>query len=368
MLSKESYIRRRKALVEKMAGEQGVLVFIGNTDSPAQYRDNCYKWRQDSTWLYLFGIDQPGLAATIDLADGTATLFGDDPDIDDIIWNGPTPSVRDYADSCGIEKTAPAGALSSAVKGRKLHFVPASRYYNALKLSELTGLKPEQHFSEGKKGCPAASLPLVKALVSMRLVKDVQEIALLDAAADLGIEMHSVARRGVKLGTIEQSIVGSMESVALAKGWGVSFSTILTQHGEVFHCHSHEMPLEQGKLLVIDAGVESNEHYASDFTRTYPTGGRYTTRQREIYQIVYECNELAYSLIKPGTSYRDVHIAAAEHMLRRLGELGVDHILEVGPGSALAGFVKKTLPGVVCASVETPEQLNAALTAWKEEL
>ncbi len=323
MLSKESYIRRRKALVEKMAGEQGVLVFIGNTDSPAQYRDNCYKWRQDSTWLYLFGIDQPGLAATIDLADGTATLFGDDPDIDDIIWNGPTPSVRDYADSCGIEKTAPAGALSSAVKGRKLHFVPASRYYNALKLSELTGLKPEQHFSEGKKGCPAASLPLVKALVSMRLVKDVQEIALLDAAADLGIEMHSVARRGVKLGTIEQSIVGAMESVALAKGWGVSFSTILTQHGEVFHCHSHEMPLEPGKLLVIDAGVESNEHYASDFTRTYPTGGRYTTRQREIYQIVYECNELAYSLIKPGTSYRDVHIAAAEHMLRRLGELGL---------------------------------------------
>lgn len=323
MLSKESYIRRRKALVEKMAGEQGVLVFIGNTDSPAQYRDNCYKWRQDSTWLYLFGIDQPGLAATIDLADGTATLFGDDPDIDDIIWNGPTPSVRDYADSCGIEKTAPAGALSSAVKGRKLHFVPASRYYNALKLSELTGLKPEHHFSEGKKGCPAASLPLVKALVSMRLVKDVQEIALLDAAADLGIEMHSVARRGVKLGTIEQSIVGSMESVALAKGWGVSFSTILTQHGEVFHCHSHEMPLEPGKLLVIDAGVESNEHYASDFTRTYPTGGRYTTRQREIYQIVYECNELAYSLIKPGTSYRDVHIAAVEHMLRRLGELGL---------------------------------------------
>ena len=157
----------------------------------------------------------------------------------------------------------------------------------------------------------------------MRLVKDVQEIALLDAAADLGIEMHSVARRGVKLGTIEQSIVGSMESVALAKGWGVSFSTILTQHGEVFHCHSHEMPLEPGKLLVIDAGVESNEHYASDFTRTYPTGGRYTTRQREIYQIVYECNELAYSLIKPGTSYRDVHIAAVEHMLRRLGELGL---------------------------------------------
>ena len=323
MFATQTYIRRRKALLEKMSMEQGVLLFIGNVESPAQYRDNCYKWRQDSTWLYLFGIDQPGLAATIDLADGTTTLYGDDPDIDDIIWNGPTPSVRDYADRAGIEKTAPSAALAGAVKGKKLHFVPASRYYNALKLSELTGLKPEQHFSEGKKGCPAASLPLVRALVSLRLVKESEEIVLLDHAANLGVEMHTAARRGVKLGTVEQTIVGSMESVALAKGWGVSFPTILTQHGEVFHCHSHELPLESGKLLVVDAGVESNEHYASDFTRTYPTGGRYTTRQREIYQIVHECNELAFSLTKPGVSYRSVHIATMGHMLARLGELGL---------------------------------------------
>ena len=323
MFATQTYIRRRKALLEKMSMEQGVLLFIGNVESPAQYRDNCYKWRQDRTWLYLFGIDQPGLAATIDLADGTTTLYGDDPDIDDIIWNGPTPSVRDYADRAGIEKTAPSAALAGAVKGKKLHFVPASRYYNALKLSELTGLKPEQHFSEGKKGCPAASLPLVRALVSLRLVKESEEIVLLDHAANLGAEMHSAARRGVMLGTVEQTIVGSMESVALAKGWGVSFPTILTQHGEVFHCHSHELPLESGKLLVVDAGVESNEHYASDFTRTYPTGGRYTTRQREIYQIVYECNELAFSRTKPGVSYRGVHIATVEHMLARLGELGL---------------------------------------------
>ena len=323
MFATQTYIRRRKALLEKMSMEQGVLLFIGNVESPAQYRDNCYKWRQDSTWLYLFGIDQPGLAATIDLADGTTTLYGDDPDIDDIIWNGPTPSVRDYADRAGIEKTAPSAALAGAVKGKKLHFVPASRYYNALKLSELTGLKPEQHFSEGKKGCPAASLPLVRALVSLRLVKESEEIVLLDHAANLGVEMHTAARRGVKLGTVEQTIVGSMESVALAKGWGVSFPTILTQHGEVFHCHSHELPLESGKLMVVDAGVESNEHYASDFTRTYPTGGRYTTRQREIYQIVHECNELAFSLTKPDVIYRSVHIATVEHMLARLGELGL---------------------------------------------
>ena len=323
MLSTNTYIQRRRTLLEKMAGEEGLLLFIGNVDSPAQYRDNCYKWRQDSTWLYLFGIDQPRLAATIDLSDGTTTLFGDDDSIDDIIWNGPSPSIAERAAQSGIEKTAPFDALEQAVKGKKLHFVPASRYYNALKLSSLTGLKPEQHFSEGKKGCAAASLPLVKALVSMRLVKDEQEIALLDAACILGQEMHTIARRGVKIGTIEQEIVGAMESVALAKGWGVSFPTILTQHGEVFHCHSHAMPIEPGKLVVIDAGVESNDNYASDFTRTYPTGGKYTQKQREIYHIVYECNELAFSLTKPGIAYKSVHVAVAEHMLKRLGELGL---------------------------------------------
>ena len=122
---------------------------------------------------------------------------------------------------------------------------------------------------------------------------------------------------------IEQQIVGDMESVALAKGWGVSFPTILTQHGEIFHCHSHAMPVVPGKLMVIDAGVEANDHYASDFTRTYPTSGRFTQKQRDIYQTVYECNELAFGMIRPGVAYRDVHLAVAAHMLDNLKQLGL---------------------------------------------
>jgi Xaa-Pro aminopeptidase len=159
----------------------------------------------------------------------------------------------------------------------------------------------------------------------MRLVKDQEEIALIDAACVLGQQMHTIARKGVKIGTVEQDIVGAMEGYSLAKGWGVSFETILTQHGEIFHCHSHAQKIEPGKLVVIDAGVESNDHYASDFTRTYPTGGKWTAKQREIYQIVYECNALAFELTRPGITYREVHLKAMEHMLARLGELGIVH-------------------------------------------
>lgn len=323
MLDKSVYINRRQELLRRLSGEHGVALFIGNVDTAAQYRDNCYKWRQDSTWLYLFGIDEPRLAATVDLETGETTLFGDDCDIDDIIWNGPTPSVADYAAQSGIEHTAPYNAVHKVLAGRKIHFVPASRHYNAQMIAELVGISPRQCFSDGKKGCKAASGPLVEALVQMRLVKDAEEIRLIDDACALGQQMHAIARNAIEVGVIEQEIVGKMEGFCLSKGWGVSFATILTQHGEIFHCHSHDQRIEPGKLMVIDAGLESNEHYASDFTRTYPTGGSYTQKQKEIYSIVCDCNNLAFSMIKPGVPYLDVHNAVAEFMLSRLGELGL---------------------------------------------
>ena len=323
MFGKEVYIARRKALLERLAGQKGIALFVGNVDAPAQYKDNCYKWRQDSSWLYLFGIDEPRLAATIDLETGEETLYGDDFGIDDIIWMGPMPSVRELADSVGIARTAPYDALGAALKGRQVHFLPASRYATRLTLGALLGLDPSEVTSAGKAGCAKASAPLVRALVALRLVKEPAEIERLDAACDLGYEMHTAARRGIRPGVIEQQIVGDMESVALAKGWGVSFPTILTQHGEIFHCHSHAMPVVPGKLMVIDAGVEANDHYASDFTRTYPTSGRFTQKQRDIYQTVYECNELAFGMIRPGIAYRDVHLAVAAHMLDNLKQLGL---------------------------------------------
>ena len=335
MFAKDVYVRRRKALLDKMKGEKGLALFIGNVDAPAQYRDNCYKWRQDSTWLYFFGIDEPRFAATIDLESGEETIYADDFGIDDIIWMGPMPSVKSLAESVGVSRTAPYSALDEAVKGRQVHFIPASRYFTRLKLASLLGLDPSELVSAGKKGCPKASEALVRAAIGLRLVKEPEEIAQIEAACDIGYQMHTAARKGIRLGRVEQEIVGEMEGVTLSKGWGVSFSTILTQHGEIFHCHSHDSLIEPGKLLVVDAGAENNMHYASDFTRTYPTGGTFTRKQRDIYEIVYRCNELAYSLIAPGMAYRDVHLEVAGLMLDDLKSLGlvkgnVDDMVENG--------------------------------------
>ena len=317
MFAKEVYVRRRAELVRKMvaAGQKGILLFVGNVEAPAQYKDNCYKWRQDSSWLYYFGLDDPQYAATIDLADGSETVFANDVEIGDIIWMGPQPSVASKAESVGVATSAPYAALDAVVakaisQGRPVHFLPPSRYFNTMKLSALVpGGSPSEAF--------------IKAVISMRLVKEACEIEALDDAGALGQEMHTVARNAIRPGIVEQEIVGLMEGVTLAKGWGVSFPTILTQHGETLHNHLHDKIVEPGKLMVIDAGAESNLHYASDYTRTYPTSGRFTTKQREVYQIVYDCNELAFSLTRPGVTYREVHLAVARKMLEGLSALGL---------------------------------------------
>ena len=326
MFSKEVYARRRQTLVAKMAdsaadGKRGIALFIGNTEAPAQYKDNCYKFRQDSTWLYFFGIDQPLYAAIIDLDNGNETVFANDVEIGDIIWMGPQPSVASVAASVGVEKSAPYTDLNAAVakvlaEGRPVHFVKPSRYYNTMKIASLLGCGTDEVAGR-------FSLALTKAIISMRLVKEDCEIEAIDDACNLGYEMHTVARNSIVPGIIEQEIVGKMDGVTLSKGWGISFPTILTQHGETLHNHLHDKIIEPGKLMVIDAGAESNVHYASDFTRTYPTSGKFTAKQREIYQIVCDCNEFAFSMTRPGISYREVHLKTMHLMLEELRALDI---------------------------------------------
>ena len=342
------YTGRRHALLGQMQarmpeGHRGVAVFLGNADAAMNYRGNDYKFRQDSSFLYFWGIDEPYFAAILDLDDGREVLYGNDVDMDDIIWMGPQPSVASKGELVGCPHTAALAEFDKAVteavaKGRPVHFLPPARYYNQMKLSSLTGVCPDavrkvapMDFDGGRH----ASEELVKSVVALRLVKEQCEIEEIDKACHLGYLMHTEARRGCKVGVLEQEIVGRMEGVTLSKGWGVSFTTILSQNGETLHNHSHNQIITPGRLLVVDAGAESNTHYASDFTRTYPCSGKFTPRQRDIYDLVESANEYAYSLTRPGTTYWDVHYATARHLLEGLKSLDlvrgdVDEMLPLG--------------------------------------
>ena len=344
MFDSKVYVNRRRTLIEEMAtrlsGEKGIAIFVGNADAAMNYRGNDYKFRQDSSFLYFWGIDEPWFAAVLDLDNGDECLFGNDVDIDDIIWMGPQPSVADKAALIGCARTAPLAEFDKVVEaavsaGRPVHFLPPARYYNQLKLSGLTGLSMDAVRKVGPVAAGGASEELVRSVVALRLIKEACEIAELDKACDLGYLMHTEARRGCKPGVLEQEIVGRMEGVCYSKGWGPSFTTILSQNGETLHNHNHHQIITPGRLLVVDAGVESNTHYASDFTRTYPCSGKFTTQQREIYDIVEGANEFAYSLTKPGTTYWDVHYATARYLLEGLKSVDlvrgdVDEMLPLG--------------------------------------
>lgn len=339
MFNKETYKSRREALKKMMDG--GIAVFPGNSEAPENYLSNQYRFRQDSSFLYFFGIDEPDFAAVMDFDSGEEIIFGNDVSIDDIIWMGPQPSVASKAESVGITDSRPFEDLYKVVgeavsKGRKVHFLPPYRYYNMLLLSELIGVPCTKNGNDTRKMLASLSSPeLTKAVISLRLIKEPCEIDEIDKACDIGYEMHHAAMKAARLGMKEQELVGLMEGITVSKGWGPSFAIILSQNGETLHNHTHHQYLTDGRLFVIDAGAESNTHYASDFTRTLPCSGRFTSKQKEIYTIVSKANDLALEMARPGITYREVHLATARLMLEGLSALGIvrgdlDEMVEKG--------------------------------------
>jgi len=315
MFDKQVYTERRNRL--RLTMGSGLILIPGNNESPLNYTDNTYHFRQDSTFLYLFGLDIPGLFGVIDANSGNDILFGNDNSIEDIIWSGVKPSVKELAASVGVANTAPFKELFVKVsKGTLVHFLPQYRADIKLLLEELLGI-PTPNLAKN------ISVDLIHALVGMRSVKDQFEIAEIEVACESGYKMHVAAMKMAKPGVMEQQIAGTIEGIALAFGGGTSFPTILTQNGQTLHNHNHSFVLEKGRLMIVDAGAESNGHYASDFTRTVPVGGKFSQKQLDIYNIVLKANNTATTLIKPGETYLSIHLKIAEVIATELKELGL---------------------------------------------
>ena len=319
MFSKNTYIQRRAEL-KKLVGE-GVIVLFGNNEAPCNYPANGYTpFRQDSSFLYYFGQHRDGLVGVIDIDNDEEWLLGDDIDVEDIVWMGYTPSVAELAAEVGVTKTAPMAKLrslccDSVATKRTIHFLPPYRHDTKIQIMDLLGIHPS-------KQKEAASLPLIKAVVKMRATKSAEEIAYIDAACDVGYVMHTTAQMLIKPGVTERFVAGQVHGIARSLAQGNSFGTIFSQHGEIMHGSPSDSPLEDGRLVLCDAGCELND-YCSDHTRTMPVNGRFTQRQLEIYSIVEECHDYVLQVAKPGVKYQDVHFAVCRLMTERLKELGL---------------------------------------------
>ena len=316
MFNKETYIQRRSEL-KKLVGN-GVIILFGNNESPANYPANAYApMRQDSSFLYYFGQHRDGLVGVIDIDNDEEILFGDDIDVEDIVWMGYTPSVTDLAAEVGVSKTAPIKELTSYIKHQSsnIHFLPPYRHDTKIQIMDLLGIHPA-------KQKEAASLPLIQAIVKMRATKSAEEIAYIEAACDVGYAMHTTAQLLIRPGVTERFVAGQVDGIARSLAQGNSFATIFSQHGEIMHGSPSDAKLEDGRLVLCDAGCELND-YCSDHTRTMPVNGKFSQRQLEIYSIVEACHDYVLEVAKPGVKYADVHFAVCRLMTERLKELGL---------------------------------------------
>ena len=365
MFETSVYKNRRARLKEKV--KSGLVLILGNGEAPANYTDNTYKFRQDSSFLYFFGLNQPGFAGVIDIDSGDEYLFGNDVDMDDIIWMGPQPSVKDMAARVGVSKTAPFARLADCMKtaisqGRRIHFLPPYRFRNMLLLEELLGIRPALVKNY-------ASLELIKAVVDLRSVKEPCEIEEITKACNIGYEMHTAAMRNCKPGVKEQYIAGLIEGIAASYGSMVSFPVILSQNGETLHNHDHSQILQEGRMMLTDAGAEEVSHYCSDFTRTVPVGGKFLTRQKEVYNIVLAANNKAIEIAKPGVTYQYVHLEVCKVLAQGLKDLGLmkGDVNEAAAAGAHALFMPHGLGHMMGLDVHDMEDLGQIYVGYDDE-
>jgi Xaa-Pro aminopeptidase len=319
MFDRNFYRARRDGLRRKLGS--GVALFLGNDESPMNYADNMFRFRQDSSFLYYWGLDTAGLAALIDLDEGAETLYGPEPTVEDFVWTGPLPSLKDRAALAGVDRVMDPARLGEDLgrirqSGRAVHFLPPYRPENKLKLLAWLGVDPALASAE-------ASVPFIRAVVEQRSVKSPEEVAEIEKAVDISVDMHLTALRMARPGATEAQIAAAVHQVTRAAGGDLSFPIIATVHGEVLHQHAQTETLRGGGLFLLDAGAETSLHYAGDLSTTMPVDGRFTERQKDVYRIALAAHETAKAALRPGLPHLDVHLAACRTIAEGLKDLGL---------------------------------------------
>jgi len=320
MFSANVYTERRKRLKKDM--KSGILLFLGNEECPINYPDNCYAFRQDSSFLYFWGLDLPGLAAIIDIDAERDIVFGHDLTLEQKIWSGPQLALAKHGSKSGAHDVAAFDRLEAELrrakkKGRHIHFLPQYRPQNLIWIQQLLGIDAP-HANASVSGA------FIKAVIAQRSIKTQEEIEQIEAALDITCEMQVLAMKMSKPGMYEKEVAGAITALCYSRGGaGLAFPIIFTVKGHIQHNPHHSNLMQAGDMIVNDCGAESAMHYASDMTRTFPVNGKFNQQQSEIYTIVFEAQKKAIEAIRPGVEYRDVHFLACRNLAAGLEALGL---------------------------------------------
>lgn len=321
MFDTSTYRARRSQLIQTEQPGSGLVLLLGNKRSPMNYGDNSYPFRQDSTFLYYFGLDQPDLAALIDLDEGTSTVFGNDAGLDEIVWTGEQESLESLGARVGVDEVETPARLESRVgtaldNGRSIHILPSYRDEHRVQYASILDVSTAQvdRF---------VSEPLIRAVAEQRSRKTEPEIRELERALETTARIHDHALRRAVPGTTERQIYGAITGIAISEGVSLSFQPTCSVRGEVLHNHTYANTLEDGDLLLLDAGATSEKYYAGDITRVTPVGGSFSDRQRAVYEAVLAAETAGLNALEPGVPFREVHLIAARELTRHLIDIGL---------------------------------------------
>ncbi|MEP7255299.1 MAG: aminopeptidase P family protein [Ferruginibacter sp.] len=360
------YENRRKVLKENI--KSGLILLMGNEESGMNYKDNWYPFRQDSCFLYYFGIDLSGLAAIIDAGSGEETIFGNELSIEDIVWTGPQSTVVEMAAAVGISKTAPYAAIETVIRkaitsGRQIHFIPPYRAGNKIKIAQWLNIAVN---AVGD----AASVPLIKAIISQRSYKENCEVEEMHKAAAISADMHLAAMRYAKPGMKEYEVMAKVKETAYANNGSLSFHPIVTIHGETLHNVYAGNTIKEGQMILCDAGAANDMNYAGDLTCTFPVGKKFTTKQKEVYEIVLHAHNSSVAMLKPGVLFKDVYLNAAQKIVEGMQQLGVmkGDAQEAVAAGAHAMFFQCGLGHMIGLDVHDMEDLGEPYVGYTDVL
>lgn len=366
LFEKSVYVNRRQRL-KQLVGKS-LIVLPGNDDAGMNYRDNTYPFRQDSTFLYYFGLNTPGLCGVIDIDSGNEYIFGDDVTVEDIVWTGPLPTVKEMADAVGVQKTFGAKAIADLIQKaqnekRTIHYLPPYRGDQVLKLC--TYLQQSVKEIEG-----GSSLPLIKAIVSQRQYKDDLEIQEMDHATRVSVDMHLAAIKFARPGMKEYEVIAKLREVAQAHNCTMSFNPIVTVRGETLHNLYSGNTLTEGQLLLVDSGASNDMHYAGDLTTTYPVGKKFTAQQREIYDTVLNSYKSSVAMLKPGVLFKDVYFNACLKIVEGMKAIGLmkGNSQDAVHAGAHALFFQCGLGHMIGLDVHDMENLGEQYVGYTDEL
>ena len=365
MFAKETYIERRRVLKQTVGS--GLLLFLGNTEIGRNYLDNIYHFRQDSTFLYYFASDYAGLAAIIDIDEDKEIIFGNELTIDDIVWTGVQPTIKEKCERVGITETMPMAQLATYLKnaqakGQTIHFLPPYRGEQQVWLQELLGIAPAAQSA-------AASMKFIRAVINQRNYKSAEEIEQIEEAINVSVDMHCAAMRAVRPGTTEAQIVSIVHAEAAKHNFDLSFPIIATVNGQTLHNHAYGTePLKEGQMFLLDSGCENAMHYAGDLTTTMPVGKHFTEQQRTVCNILRTAHLAAVNALKPGIEFRDVHNIVLTEIAKGMTDLGLmkGNPEEAARAGAACMFLPHGLGHMMGLDVHDMENLGEVNVGYEE--